>query len=541
MKRKLLAMALCLGMVLTTIGCGSTDEKTTQSSSESKTTQSKETSSETPKTEEKEEPVKLRLEQWSWSDLPEGYGTLLDNKWINMIKDIVLEELNIELELVDIPRLEEYDKLNALIAAGTEPDLYYGYGLDNVSAKVDMGALADLSKYMDTEAGKSIIETFGENVVSYGILNGKQYAIPAPNYKIGGYSIFVRKDYLDAVGVELQEKDGHYIITPSELMEAMIDVKEQGLCDYPLGMVNNDGMYDNCLMGSFIEEITNEKILGDVTQLEGYKEGYRWLNNCYHEDLINPDYGLFTIEQVREAISTGNVAVWSWQHNDGGAPMIALFEAYPDAELVCVEMVHEDGRPAYYPTQNSYGVFAMVSSNASEEVVDAAIRYLNWQASSEMAHLIANHGFEGEHWEYNEDGYMAQIDPEYNSKDRAKTGFQLPFHSTDPFCNKTLEQIEYGMRNNGTVDPKTAEAMVQGMYVCLSEGKYEPPVLSKPVTAAIDYATQLSVNKTNLHVQSICAPVGQFDEVYDELLETYWNEGGSQVAEEKLQIWESQQ
>ena len=58
--------------------------------------------------------------------------------------------------------------------------------------------------------------------------------------------------------------------------------------------------------------------------------------------------------------------------------------------------------------------------------------------------------------------------------------------------------------------------------------------MNRIINAISDYTTSLEENRDNLIVGSITAPVDKFDEVYDRYLEIYMEEGGAQVAEEKL-------
>ena len=55
------------------------------------------------------------------------------------------------------------------------------------------------------------------------------------------------------------------------------------------------------------------------------------------------------------------------------------------------------------------------------------------------------------------------------------------------------------------------------------------------INSANEWATSLAENKDNLVVGSITTTIEKFDEVYDKYLEVYLKEGGSQIAQERLE------
>lgn len=529
--KKVLSMMLAFGMVLSMTACGNTNGETNAAG----TTQSKETSqSETSAgetVEVKEEPVTITVEVFDRGDMPESYGTPIDNKWVTMIKEKALEELNINIEYVPIPRAEEVTKIQALMAAGTEPDVFYTYDALKFTEWASDGALADLSEYMDTDAGKSIKEYLGEATLANGIVSGYQYSIPCPRYDCGTFSHFARKDLFDKVGVEFREINGHYGITPSELEAALVKIKEAGLCDYPYDMISG-----GILPGAFnTEEITEEIQVRGLEFSDGYKEAYRYANKLYNQGLINPDYPLYNSENLTEMISSGTVAFWGQNYWLGTDAADALYVAQPDAEIVAVELLHEDGTPSVFDMYAPVGAYGLVSSSC--ENVEAAVELLNWFATNDEVHMLLSHGIEGVNYEI-KDGIVTQIDPEFNAKDRIRTTDLNLYLNNDP-CTKEIEDFNRVMGNSMTKlwGEKIANTYLQAHSIAISEGKYYAAVINSVIQSSIDYAAELKENKSNLGLNSVVAPVDKFDEVFDEYYKVYMEEGAQQVADEKWAVY----
>lgn len=555
-RNKMFAVILSAAMAMSLAACGSGSTETTESAqqaagseaaaAESTAAQDTEAASEGTETAETTgEPVHLTVEVFDRGNMTEEYGTPTDNKWTRIMHDTILEELNIDVEYVAIPRSEEVTKIQAMMAADSEPDIFFTYDAEQVIKWVDGEALADLTPYMEEGAGKELKDALGEDVLSFGVIEGKQYAINAIRYDQGQYCCFIRKDLLDQVGVELSELNGHYAIKPSELKDAMIKIKEAGLCDYPIGMYN---LHDArmAIEGAFLTKTAPEDLARGIggqyyaIDEEGIKEGYRFLNECYNAGLINPDFALFNGDNMAEMIASGQSAFWSqcywlWDENRN-----ALYEAEPDAEIVAVELTHEDGTPASFEMYAPIGAYGMVSSSC--ENVEAAVSLINWFMTSEDAHLITHHGIEGENFE-NKDGVLEPIDPEYNATDRVSVGDLNILLNYDP-CTGDPAIFEKNTRTAnetaGYADQVT-DAHLEAQQIAVSEGKFVFPAINVSIQASVDYAAELSENSDNLWIGGVTAPEGQFDETWDSLYQTYMDEGGSQRAEERVAAYQSSQ
>lgn len=553
-KNKVVSTLLCVAVSLSMAGCGSsTDQAAADVDSSAESTQeaaeSEQGGQESAEGEQKrEETVTITVEVFDRGEYPEDLGTITDNKWTRMMQDKVMEELNIDLQFAAIPRSDEVTKIQALMAADSEPDIFYTYDQAQVIQWAGAEALADLAPYLEAGGGKELSDYLGEEILKYGMIEGKQYAVNAPRYDQGQYCCFIRKDMLDKVGVELGELNGHYAMKPSELKDAMLKIKEAGLCDYPIAIRNS---HDSraCIEGAFLTDSSDEgwaqtRYDGYFTvDKEGDKEGLRFLNGCYNEGLINPDFALYDFNNISEMIAAGQVAFWSddyWLFPDY---LNALYEAEPEAEVVAMELTHEDGTPAYYEKYAPIGAYGMVSSSCED--VEAAVEVLNWLITSEDAHLIIHHGVEGENFEY-QNGEIVALHPDAEQWQTERGGGDLDVMLNNDPCSADSELAAQGLREKYAIKypeygEKIADAELDGKEIAVSEGKVAFPPINEVIQSELDYVAELGENSTNLVISSITAPADKFDETFESCYEIYMNDGGEARQQERLEAYRNSQ
>jgi putative aldouronate transport system substrate-binding protein len=535
-KTKLLAFILACMVPVSLVGCGNDDSSQTADSQ----TDSSAASQDGGETES--EPIPLTVEVFDRGNMTEEYGTVVDNRWTKWIQDTVLEELNIAVEFMAIPRSEEVTKLNTLMAAGQEPDVMMSYDLTFFYSKAQEEAFYDLGPSVEAY-GDNIKTEIGEDILSYGRVDGIQYAIPGPRMSTAMLASYIRKDWLDQVGIEVQERNGMASMTPTEIKEAVTKFKEAGLTTYPMGMLA-DFQRLIPIEGAFInpDDATEEQIAitqnySNLFMWDGVKEAYRYLNECFNEGLINPDFPLYKKEDLGQWIASGQVGFWcsdaaGYMEKEGSLP--TLYEQDPNAEVIAIDICTEDGKPGCYFTYAPTNAYYMVSSNC--ESVDAAVQYINWLCSEE-SHLMLIHGVEGEHWEYDEEGIIRVIDQDYNAETRISVNDLCVIYNDDP-CSKD-EKAAYAMTQNAY--PESMWDLVTKSKQIGVTGKWAQVSLGRIIEAETEYSTDLTENKMNIIVNSImCAPE-DFDATYDQYYQIYMENGGQQVIDERREAFLEQQ
>lgn len=147
--------------------------------------------------------------------------TAEDNKVLDLIRD----ELNIDVKVAWQAQENEYNNKLALnIAAGALPDMFIIQGENYLTFRqmIDNDLLADLTQSYDKCAGEYMKKTMdsynGKNMEALTI-DGKLRAIPSANLGYGHNLLWLRKDWMDKLGLEEPKtiEDLKYII--KEFME----------------------------------------------------------------------------------------------------------------------------------------------------------------------------------------------------------------------------------------------------------------------------------------------------------------------------------
>lgn len=290
------------------------------------------------------------------------------------------------------------------------------------------GGTYDLAPYIDGEGQAENLKAYiGEECLNIARnADGALWAVAARRASTAQDEIFIRGDWLDALGMEV----------PTTI---------DGLYDYLVQCKNNnpDGLTDviassflDCkqLVGpmslSFCESVLDEKqwnIYGsNVATLvygdDGMVEYYRWLNKLYNEGLMDPEYYTHTDfgQTTKENIVSGKLASFELDANyqidaSRGSLLLNLQQNNPDADIISIApMENANDGQVYNAGYTMNGAYVFVPKTC--ENPEAAVTYLDWLATKEGGFVIYN-GFEGEHYTM-EDGVPTTIDADYNSSDR---------------------------------------------------------------------------------------------------------------------------
>ena len=144
--------------------------------------------------------------------------SMTDGYQAQFIKEGLAEE-GVNVSFVTTPRWTTDDQLNVLMAAQDAPDLCVTYSGSLIANYIKQGGLVDLGPYID-EYGSSLKAYLGEEVLQYGRYDGVQYAIPGRRPNIASFGTFVRKDWLDKMGMDVPE-------TTDEFYEMLVAMKAQ--------------------------------------------------------------------------------------------------------------------------------------------------------------------------------------------------------------------------------------------------------------------------------------------------------------------------
>ena len=552
MKKKLLSILLiCMLIVSVFGGCGKkdgADAKDPGTNTTKAPTKAADKADDSKPDVEDEEPV-VELPEYSEITVEVfdrgtdgGKTDPTNNYYTDWIKAKVLEELNIGVTFVAVSRWEETQQLNNLMAAGSAPDICMTYSGDLAANYRDLGGLVELSPYIDSHL-PDLKAFLGPDLALPGrdmiyrnmdTATGEVYSLPARRMQVAQISTFIRKDWLDKLGLDLPK-------TTQEFYDALVAFKQQdpggvGANNVvPFTMTSDVRWRASTILDSFVDPnlSTEERWVNTVIDrqflLPGYKEGVRFLNKMFNDGLIDNQFALYKDDTdsdnlIKSGVAGSFIHNWDQPYRDTPGLLRDLQENVPDAEIVSIDpFVNSAGKTAK-------GLYDAAGLNyfipASCENVDGALRYMNWMAKFENYNYLQI-GDEGvTHTMV--DG-IPQLIPAENEK-----------------IQNSAQNIDYTMMING-LDlgdvSKNAKALSASYAVApeLVSKAYEDamrdgrPSIIVPVTlsAAGPYTQVLTDKGNELMSTAVTAAPEDFDAVWDAGIADWRANGADEIINER--------
>ncbi|MCL2127133.1 MAG: extracellular solute-binding protein [Treponema sp.] len=466
-----------------------------------------------------------------------------NNKWTEWIKKKILEDENIVVTFEPVPRAEEEQALINLMASGTPPDVCMTYSSNNITNWGEQGGIYDVSPYLDTTL-KDLKEFLGPDPALPGrdfirrnmnTKTGQVWSMPAKRMNVARLNTFIRKDWLDKLGMPVPATTQEYFNALAAFKER--DPGKTGKV-IPYIMTKDVRWVAGNILESFIDPGLPVKdrwvntIADRYFLLPGYKEGVRFLNRMWNAGLIDTDFPLYRDDlPMANLIKSG--VVGSFGHNwdqifrDSERLFSDLLKNVPDAEWVAVDcMTSSDGithKISYDPAGLNY--FIPKSSKNPE----AAMRYLNWLARYENYHFIQIGP---------EDVVHTLVDGVPKLNPAAPDGWiQNSSQNIDytPIMNGLfLKTQEESIRALATGYPWPAE-MVMAAYNTAMHNALPGPVIipSSPLVAAGPLERTLVDKSETFMIQAITAPAANFDQVWNSGIADWLASGAKAVVDER--------
>ncbi|MCR4588292.1 MAG: extracellular solute-binding protein [Lachnospiraceae bacterium] len=535
MKKRVLAALLTTCLAITTLaGCGSESASTSEGSTSTDTAPAAEeqapAAEEQVATAETEaaskyqttygskmfDDVTITVELFDRSNAPEG-STITDNRWTNYVNE-QMNKVGITVEFVPVPRWDEVEKMQTMVAGQTAPDITLTYTYAYAEDYFNQGGIWDLSEFIDGEdQAKNLKAYIGEDTLNIGRnADNALYGIVARRATTAKSNFFIRKDWLDALNLEVPT-------TTEELHDVL----------YKMVHENPDGRQDVCAIvwNAWNLRKTFSKLAGNEVEVNiagtedstqdyydpGMKDYYRYMNQLYNDGILNPEYYTLSEDNFKSLFVTGSVAFMEYSVNANvdvlrGSLLKTLQENEPSADVVSIEPLKNvnDGQQ-YSPAYASGGLIAFCPKTADEEKVEACMTYLDWMCTQEGGFTIY-HGFAGEHFEWEGDVPVVK-DAEYNATDKDwlrtdlfVTGNQGYFATVEDFNACTSKEAP------------GYESYVIANYENALKGTVDhDSVYTSPSTS--DHIADLTSAKDEYSTALItCAP-DDFDATWDEYME----------------------
>lgn len=439
--KQLLALFLVLIITVSMIGCAKKTDETTDNNTGVEATKAPAASNEqtteaAPNASEFQttfgsktfDDVTITVEVFDRSNAPEG-STVIDNKWVDYINEN-MSKVGIKVEFVAVPRSEEVSKVQLMMASGTGPDLMLCYTGSIVEGFFNDGGTYDLAPYVDgADQAQNLRAYVGEECLNVGRNADKAlWAIPARRSVTASQNLFIRKDWLDELGMQVPTTVDEMYTVIKAFKEKNPDGRDDVIASgFSTCKKSSDilGVMSYAFSNSVADEKTFKINAGSPADMiysdPGIGEYFKWMNKLYNEGLMDPEYYVGNDQTMKEDFVNGKLGVFEINVNYNvdsmrGSLLQTLKQNDPDADIVSIPPLKNvnDGQQynTGYPVN---GAFVFVPQTCKN--VEAAVTYLDWLATQEGGFTLF-HGMEGEHFNYDAEKTPVIIDAALNATDK---------------------------------------------------------------------------------------------------------------------------
>jgi putative aldouronate transport system substrate-binding protein len=342
----------------------------------------------------------------------------------DFVKKAIAEKFNVDLKLLYMASGPDYlSKINTMIASGDIPDLFYMDGLESVKYIKD-GIAREMTNLVTPEAMPNYFKYWitPTDLKQYQVQNVFKRA-PVPYTKKVSRSYYVRKDWLDKLGLKMPETYDEMVTVMKAFTEK--DPDGNGKNDTFGFSTSGNGttlpfdfpeFIKNGLVGDFVLEndqfvdvrtdIRMQKVLDDVRKLLAM-------------NVVDPDWLLNKSGQHIEKATQGKVGIVlsaggndAYDNNANGLQVKT--KAVTGVANVDWQPFHIGAKTGTWVELLPGNPF-LISSKTSEEKAKRSIEILDWLASEE-GYLLTQYGLEGVHYKRNgkqieriEDAYKRDV------------------------------------------------------------------------------------------------------------------------------------
>ncbi|WP_053376621.1 extracellular solute-binding protein [Paenibacillus sp. FJAT-27812] len=460
----------------------------------------------------------------------QGQSDLNNNTWTKYVNEKFGKPNNAVVKFVSVPRSQEVDKLNVLMAANEAPDISFTYDGTTVTRFAKNNGLYTLDELLEKD-GQQLKTYLGDTVLDYGKYEGKQVSIPAKRTLLAWNGLFIRKDWLDKLGLPVPTNK-------EELYDTLVAFRDKnpgnvnGVIPWATAAAGMNYTFGN-LVPSFWGPMSEEEFVTTTNWLKpGNKDAYKWLNKLYAEKLISPDFALDkTAKQADANVTNGKVGFYgaNWDY-----PMVQkirepLKQNAPDANYIPIDVFKNAEGKYIKETYNENGLFSFIPKSSKH--AELAIKYLNWMADPEVLFFL-QFGEEGVNHTM-VDGIPQGI---------AQTGENMQMSNLNLDYTLVVNGAELGDTEKNVktyaaalaTGDKDYEKMAVDSYKINTTDGYTGFYYGVPNEASIKYGKTLGDMNKQMMDRLIVVKPAEFDALYDKLVKEYMDAGGKAVQEENV-------
>ena len=333
------------------------------------------------------------------------------NEYTDLTREYVRNTIGVDMNLIQGGDNWK-QQLSLYITGGDIPDLiafmdastFQGYAAEGAFYDITdlVGNYPNIMEYMNSVQGYT-----AEDMLARTTVDGKIYGIPSVTTARSYYSLNIRTDWLENVGLGIPTTLDEF----TEVMRAFTrnDPDQDGKDD-TYGFSGAQTYYSlTPFFGAFGARPDQCYFLNDegnvVTNVlsDDYKTALEYIRDIYAEGLIDPEMFTATYQQTQEKVVRGEFGLWTgwWSAAGNVVARFGYTDTNPEDSLTVIDPpVGADGKTgviAQDPCEN----YMAISYNC--EHVDAVMKLIDFACSTE-GHLTLMYGVEGQFWTRDEDG-----------------------------------------------------------------------------------------------------------------------------------------
>ncbi len=545
MKKKLLSILLAGSMVMSMAACGSDGGGASQggSSSEDPGVTSELTDGKFAETRH------ITVEVYDRGN--DGGSDPTNNMYTEYIKKGMLEDHNVEVEFVKVPRWTEVEEINNLLAAKTAPDICVTYSYPTVKTYADMGGVLDLSTYVEDYKADlpNLWGWLGETNMYWDKdpVDGTLWAIEGKLANSNRVLTFVRQDWLDKLNMKAPtttEEFEKMLIAFKDNAETLLGADADKMVPYSVSY--DVGWRAATLIESFIDPGISDReyyVNGfddrKLTQ-NGTKEAVRLLNKWYNAGLMWNNFALYGSGDTTEDdnMKAGYVGAfthnWDYPFRNGTDSINANLQRNvgADAKFVAIDPFNDKNGTHTKYVSSTAGDRKIFFPSTNDEPL-ASLLYLDW--ISDPAHIeYLQIGDEGVTHNVLESGAIQTIAATGDAIQNS--GMNIDYTITCNGLNLSSPELTALSRaySYAEIDPALVQEADKLAQVDAVPAKN---VNVGSIEAEAGIGDTLSQKRDQVYDQAVVAAEADFDSTWDSLMADYLSSGGQAIMDERAAKW----
>lgn len=561
MKKKLLSVVLSCAMVLSLAACGSNNTPATNNAPAANDTADVAT---VEPAGDDEPAVVSELVDGKFAETRhitveiydrgnDGGSDPTNNMYTEYIKKGMLEDHNVEVEFVAVPRWTETEEINNLLAAGSAPDICLTYSYPTIQTYANMGGVQDLAPYLEQYRSEldNLYNWLGDTNIYWDLDNqtGTIWAIEGKRANSRRILTFMRQDWLDALGIAVPtNKDEFYnaICAFRDNADTLLGADAKKMI--PFSVSYDVGWRAALLIESEIDPAITDKefyVNGfddrKLTQ-NGTKEAIRTLNSWYNEGLLWKDFALYSSGDTNEddMIKAGYVGAfqhnWDYPFRNGEDSIQANLQRLvgEDAKFVAVDCFENSANQTLKYVDSTAGDRKIFFPSTNDEPL-ASMLYLDWISAPEHIQYLQI-GDEGVTHNVLSDGAIETVaatgDAIMNSGQNIDMTITCNgLHLMDDAL--TVLSSAHNYSNCDSADVANAIALAE------KNMKHSVNVKTPAIEAEDGMGEALAAKRDIVYDTAVVAAPEDFDSVWDNGIADYLAAGGQAIIDERTTAWES--